>query len=85
MWLLMGNKTHQPEGTRRRQVASRYLTMYCTRLAQLDIPIKRRDSAQIHFIPLKKIYYRTNNNLRNVLTFNVDLLRSLTNRTCTGI
>jgi hypothetical protein len=50
----MGNKTHQPEGTRRRQIALRYLTMYYTRLAPVDIPIKRRNSAEINFISVKE-------------------------------
>ena len=51
----MTNNTHQPEGTRR-QIASRYLTMYYTRkrLAPVDIPTKRRNSAEINFISVKE-------------------------------
>ena len=79
MWLLMGNKTHQPEGTRRREVTSRYLTMYYTRLAPVDIHIKHRNSAEINFIPVRKFITVKNNNLRNVLTLNVDHWRALTN------
>jgi len=50
MWLVMGNKTHKPEGTRRRQVTSRYLTMQYTILAPVDTHIKHHNSAEINFI-----------------------------------